>query len=76
MSDIVKPQISLPKKKRHVNDIPFPIVDCEYCIDCGECELICPTKAMIVLGDMIYIDESKCGKCRLCAAVCPVEAII
>jgi MinD superfamily P-loop ATPase len=80
MSEVIKPQlinsqVITPKRRRRIDEIPFPKIDPEFCIDCGECRAICPSHALVSIDDEVFIDETKCSKCRLCAAVCPVEAI-
>jgi len=70
MSEVLK-----STKRKHKWEIELPKINLELCIGCGECKAICPTEALIITSEIIFIDENKCGKCRLCAAVCPVEAI-
>lgn len=72
---LVNSQAVKPKSPKRIDEIPFPRIDPEFCIDCGECRIICPSKALVTLNDAVFINETKCSKCRLCAAVCPVEAI-
>ena len=54
----------------------------DECVACGECEEVCPTKA-ISEGDPIYqIDPEKCVECAgfhdesQCVDVCPTDACV
>jgi len=48
----------------------------ENCIDCGECEAICPRAAVTVQpGGRRRIDADRCDRCGLCVAACPGEAL-
>ncbi len=54
----------------------------DECVACGECEEVCPTKA-ITEGDPVYvIDPARCVECvgfhdeSQCAEVCPVDACV
>lgn len=70
------PEDSVAKKSKNKKSAqPFPKVNSELCIGCGECEAICPTSAISIIDGVAFIDESKCRKCRLCVTVCPSEAI-
>ncbi len=42
-----------------------------FCIGCGECVLLCPTKALTQSGDAVLWDKNKCVKCDECIRVCP-----
>jgi len=52
-----------------------PIVYQQKCIGCGECEKVCPVKAIIIKSNKSVIDGAKCIGCATCIAVCPVSAI-
>ena len=46
------------------------------CIGCGICAKTCPHDAIVVEGNVAYIDASKCKLCRECEAMCPTGSII
>ena len=51
------------------------LIDPESCVRCGNCEEICPEKA-ITLGARNYvIDAAKCTHCGTCLDPCPTGAI-
>ncbi len=50
-------------------------IDQTSCIDCGECENVCPYNAIITTGGKPSIIQSKCKECGNCAAICPEDAI-
>ena len=45
------------------------------CIGCGLCAKTCQRDAIVIEGNLAYIDFSKCKLCRECEAVCPTGAI-
>jgi len=51
-----------------------PIVT-ERCIDCGDCEKICPKTAITMENGIVRLDHSKCIRCFCCHEVCPENAI-
>ena len=46
------------------------------CIGCGICAKTCTHDAIVVEGNIAYIDASKCKLCRECEAMCPTGSII
>jgi len=46
------------------------------CIGCGICAKTCTHDAIVVEGNVAYIDSSKCKLCRECEAMCPTGSII
>jgi len=46
------------------------------CIGCSKCEDICPKDAVIMTGNLAYIDPVACTLCRKCVEVCPTHSII
>jgi len=49
----------------------------EKCINCGECQKICPFGAYLPAknGNKAEVDLKKCYGCGICRSVCPAEAI-
>ena len=52
-----------------------PVVHTERCIGCGECEIICPVKAIKLVDKKSVVDVTKCIGCASCLAVCPTMAM-
>lgn len=52
-----------------------PIVYADKCIGCGECEIICPVKAIKLVNKKSVVDNTKCIGCASCLAVCPTMAM-
>jgi len=52
-----------------------PIVYLKSCTGCGECEKVCPVKAITIENNKSIINGSKCIGCATCIAVCPFSAI-
>jgi len=52
-----------------------PVVCTDRCTACGECEKVCPVKAISIENKKAVIDAKKCIGCATCIAVCPVLAI-
>jgi uncharacterized protein len=61
------------KLAQHCN--AAPVVHVEKCIGCGECEIICPTKAVKLVNKKSTVDTEKCIGCASCLAVCPTMAM-
>lgn len=49
----------------------IPVVDHEKCVECGECQRLCPTYA---IGDDQSTDPTLCIKCCACVKFCPEKA--
>ena len=41
----------------------------------GKCADVCPTQAIITLGDQIFVREGLCRACGACVEACPKGAI-
>jgi len=52
-----------------------PVVYEEKCVGCGECEKVCPAKAISLKNNKSVINGLKCIGCATCIAVCPYAAI-
>lgn len=47
----------------------------DRCISCGDCEVVCPQKAITMNGKFPLINTAKCDLCGECLKVCYPEAI-
>jgi len=47
----------------------------EKCVGCGECEEMCPRKAIKIIDKKAEVNYSKCIKCYCCHEVCTYNAI-
>jgi hypothetical protein len=61
------------KLAQHCNATPF--VHTEKCIGCGQCQIICPVKAIKLVNKKSVVDAAKCIGCASCLAVCPTMAM-
>ena len=52
-----------------------PVVYKKKCTGCGECEKVCPAKAIQLKNNKAVIDGLKCIGCATCIAVCPYAAV-
>ena len=52
-----------------------PVVHVDRCIGCGECEKICPVKAIHLENKKSVVDVKKCIGCASCLGVCPTMAM-
>jgi len=52
-----------------------PVVHVDRCIGCGECQVICPVKAVTLVNKKSVVDTAKCIGCASCLAVCPTMAM-
>lgn len=52
-----------------------PVIYEQKCVGCGECEKVCPVKAIGLKNNKAVIDSLKCIGCATCIAVCPYAAI-
>ncbi len=52
-----------------------PIVIQSDCAGCGDCQTVCPVKAITVSEGKAVIDTEKCINCKLCLTTCTFGAI-
>lgn len=52
-----------------------PIFNDSKCIGCGDCELNCPPKAIVMKDTKPVVDYKKCISCFCCQELCPAKAI-
>ena len=54
----------------------LPLIDPARCTGCGECERLCPPKAVVVRAKqaMILLPQA-CTYCDICETYCPSDAI-
>jgi uncharacterized protein (DUF362 family) len=50
-------------------------VSTEECTACGQCQEICPKKAIKIVNQKAQIDYTKCILCYCCNETCPFDAI-
>jgi uncharacterized protein (DUF362 family) len=58
--------------RKKPNRSPVPT---EKCTACGQCEEICPKKAIKIIDKKAQVDYRKCIQCYCCNETCPYEAI-
>lgn len=52
-----------------------PVVHANNCTGCGECEVVCPAKALERKKGTITLDKTKCIGCATCVAACKSFAL-
>jgi MinD superfamily P-loop ATPase len=56
--------------------IEMPKIDVAKCDGCGLCVSVCKCQALVLVGGVVAIIESKlCGWCLQCELICPRGAI-
>lgn len=45
------------------------------CVGCGDCKLVCPTGALVLINGKAQVDSQKCIGCYLCSATCSYGAL-
>jgi NAD-dependent dihydropyrimidine dehydrogenase PreA subunit len=54
----------------------LPEIDSARCTGCGDCLLVCPTRALaLVGGTAVVAAPDACDYSAACEAICPVDAI-
>ena len=51
-------------------------IDPELCVACLACVRVCPSDAVAVENEKVWIVDEACTRCGLCLPACPHEAII
>ena len=46
------------------------------CLDCGVCEAMCASGAIVPAKRQFVIKKSKCNGCAVCVPYCPARAIV
>ncbi len=67
-----------PKKSAIRIERKFPApgtFEIHVCNQCGRCQEVCPSKAIIEREGAFVIDPSKCHFCQLCIEACPEGAL-
>lgn len=54
---------------------PKPLVTKAECIGCGECQRVCPAKAIEIKNKLPIIDRQACIRCFCCQEFCPKGAM-
>ncbi|SHJ90241.1 DUF362 domain-containing protein [Tepidibacter formicigenes] len=54
---------------------PKPIFMYKKCVGCGECERVCPPRAIDMKGNKPYVNLDKCIRCFCCHELCPKKAV-
>ncbi len=52
-----------------------PVIDNEWCLQCGICWKSCPDAAIYIENEYPVIDYDYCKGCGLCAEECPPKCI-
>jgi Fe-S-cluster-containing hydrogenase component 2 len=50
-------------------------IDKSKCVGCGKCAEVCPTQAIQMVGNEVFVREGLCRACGACVEVCPKGAI-
>lgn len=60
----------------HYIDVKFPVATDNKCSKCQACVKLCPTNALDMKQDNMYLNKSLCCGCGLCSNVCFEKALI
>ncbi|MBT3311573.1 MAG: 4Fe-4S binding protein [Desulfobacterales bacterium] len=50
-------------------------VNDNLCLGCGQCEPVCPEKAIMVWG-IARVNDKDCTECLICLGYCPVKGAL
>src|SRR5690554_6035214 len=67
----LKPEI----EKKIISSIPVPVIDNSKCVACGECVRFCEYKALVRLGERVFLYPELCHGCGGCTLLCQNQAI-
>lgn len=78
-TDVYYPTFRLPSTASYIltgKDLPrrSPVIK-KNCTGCGDCQKVCPKKAVKVINDKAIVDYNLCIQCYCCHEVCPEKAI-
>lgn len=59
-----------------VEAVPMPRVVAELCTGCRRCVEACPAKAIVMKGELAWIDPERCDGDGVCIPACPEGAIV
>ncbi len=51
------------------------VIDNNHCCGSGECDKVCPEKAISIVDGTAVLDENKCDFDGICIPACPYSAI-
>jgi len=66
------PQFTIALRKIYT---PYPVVNADKCLACGQCIRICPVGAASFVNKKAAFDVSKCIRCYCCHEMCTYNAI-
>lgn len=67
---------SQPAVTKTLKEIEMSVtVDKQLCVGCGQCEPICPEKAIHVWGTA-QVKEERCTDCLICLGFCPIKGAL
>ncbi len=50
-------------------------IDPDNCVNCAQCQGICPVDAVEFDGNTYHINQAACCSCESCMYVCPTGAV-